>query len=354
VNTRRRYRQRLVSSLFLASVAAMAIVVGMPAPSQAAGSLHIYNWGEYTPPELIEKFSTLYDVEVTVDEYDSNETMLAKVRAGGSGYDIVVPGDYAVEIMIGEGLLARTEPHGMDNFANVEPDFVDVYWDRGRNYTVPWTYGLTSFAVDTSSYAGPTDTIGLLFDPPAELSGRIAMLDDMVSTIHAAERYVGVPRCTADRDQLRQVMEVLMAAKPHWRAFGSDSINKLTGGDADLAQTWSGSAVVARRQVPEIAFAFTREPMEAFADNVAVLADAPNLDNARLFQNFVMDPVNAAMVSEFAGYSNSVAGSRDYFSPELRDAPELNPPDWVSKEFVPPCPAEVTALYSAMWTALRR
>lgn len=332
----------------------LVVIIGLPAPAKAAGQLHIYNWSEYTPPELVEKFAATYDVDVTVDEYDSNETMLAKVRGGGSGYDIVVPGDYAVRIMIEEDLLARTEPNAMPNFAGVDPRMVDIYWDPGRSYTVPWTYGLTSYAIDTAQYDGGAKSIGLLFQPPQELSGRIAMLDDMVSTIHAAERFVGVPRCTADRGQLKQVLDALLAAKPHWRAFGADSINKMVAGEVAVAQTWSGSSVVARRQLPSVEFVFTDEVMEAFADNVAVLKDAPNLENARLFQDFVMAPENAAMISNFAGYANSIPASHAFLDAELLTAPELNLPASVEYEFVEPCSADVTELYNSIWTTLRR
>lgn len=339
----------------LATAAGISLTALMIAgPADAGGELHIFNWGEYTSPELIEKFEKAYGVKVTVDEYDSNETMLAKVRAGNSGYDIVVPGDYAVKIMIDEGLLEETKPNRMENFANVEERFVDVYWDEGRNYTTPWTHGLTTFAVNTDAYAGAMDSIGLLFDPPAELKGRIAMLDDMVSIIHAAERYVGVPRCTSDRDELKLVYEALVKAKPNWRTFSVDSINKLATGEADVAQTWSGSAVVIRQQMPNVKFAITKEVMEAFSDNVAVLKGAPNLENAKLFQNFVMHPENAALTSEFAGYANAIKGSEEFLSDELRAAPELNVPADAPTEFVPPCSPEVTQLYNTMWTELRR
>lgn len=341
------FRHALRAGLCLAALAAAS-------QAHADGKLHIFNWGEYTSPELIEKFSKAYGVEVTVDEYDSNETMLAKVRAGNSGYDIVVPGDYAVQIMIEEGLLEETKPNEMPNFRHVEELFLDVYWDSGRNYTTPWTHGLTTYAVNTDAYKGPMDSIALLFDPPEELKGRIAMLDDMVSIMHAAERYVGVPRCTADRADLKKVYDALMKAKPYWRSFSIDSINKLVSGEADVAQTWSGSAVVVREQMPSVTFALTREVMEAFSDNVAVLKGAPNLENAKLFQNFVMDPENAALTSEFAGYANAIKGSEAFLSDKLKAAPELNVSEAAPTEFVPPCSAEVTGLYNAMWTELRR
>ena len=130
----------------------------------------------------------------------SNETMLAKVRAGGTGYDIVVPSDYTVKIMIEEGMLAETHPNQMSNFKNVKPQFVNIYWDPGRNYTVPWQFGTTAFGVNTGQVQGRHRHVRHPVQSAAdELKGRINMLDDEMSVIHAAERYLGVPRCTADQ-----------------------------------------------------------------------------------------------------------------------------------------------------------
>ena len=107
---------------------AAALMISATA-AMAGGELHIYNWGDYTNPKLIEKFTKETGIKVTLDTYDSNETMLAKVRAGGTGYDIVVPSDYTVKIMVEEGMLAETHPNQMPNFKNVKPEFVTVYWD---------------------------------------------------------------------------------------------------------------------------------------------------------------------------------------------------------------------------------
>lgn len=322
------------------------------APAWAAGELHIYNWGDYTNPKLVEKFSKQFDVKVTVDDYDSNETMLAKVRAGNTGFDIVVPSDYTVKIMINDGLLAETKPNMMPNFKNMIPKFINVYWDDGRNYSVPWQFGLTTYAVNTDKFKGKADSIGLLFAPPEELRGRINMLDDMNSVIHAAERFVGVPRCTSDKAELKKVNDALVAAKPFWRTLSYDTITKITSGDVDVTHTWNGAAHRMRLQNPAIRFVFTKEVMEGWMDNVAVLKDAKNMENAKLFQNFMMDPENAALASEFAGYDNGIAGSHKFLSEEFANAFEINPPESATSEFVPPCPTEVIETYNKIWTNL--
>ncbi len=103
---------------------------------------NIYNWGDYTNPELIKKFEQQFDVKVTITDYDSNDTALAKVRAGGHGFDIVVPSANYVPIWVKEGLLLEARPDQMENFKNVDPRWVDVAWDPGRHYTVPWQWGV--------------------------------------------------------------------------------------------------------------------------------------------------------------------------------------------------------------------
>src|SRR6266404_1068922 len=276
----RKMRLRLLG---LAGAAAMMLSAF---PAVAGGDLHIFNWGDYTNPKLIEKFQNETGIKVTMDTYDSNETMLAKVRAGGTGYDIVVPSDYTVKIMIEEGMLAETKPNEMANFKNVKPEFVDIYWDKGRNYTVPWQFGTTAFVVNTDKYKGDINTLAILFDPPPELKGRINMLDDEMSVIHAAERYLGVPRCGGDPANLKKVNDLL--------------------------------------------------------------------ERAKIFQNFVMDPENAALISDFAGYGNGIIGSDKYMPEEFANAPEIHAPAGSpTPEFVPPCPPEVVKTYNAIWTNLR-
>jgi spermidine/putrescine transport system substrate-binding protein len=333
---------------------AIAALLLAGSAARADGQLHIFNWGDYTNPKLIEKFEKAYNVKVTLDSYDSNETMLAKVRAGHSGYDIVVPSDYMVKIMIGEGMLAETKPNQMSNFKNMDPRWVDVYWDPGRNYTVPWQIGLTSFTVNTAKYKGDIDTYAILFDTPAELRGRVNMLPDMNSIIHAAERYLGLPRCGSDPAALKKINTLLQNAKKnYWRTFDYDTIGKLTSGDVDASENWNGYSWRARQQNPTMKFAYPKEGIEGFMDNVSVLKDAPNIENAKLFQNFIMDPQNAAMISDFARYNNGIAGSEKYLEPSFANAPEIkSPPGAPKPEFVPPCPKNVNDVYNKIWTAL--
>jgi spermidine/putrescine transport system substrate-binding protein len=342
-----------MSRLLIGAVSAATLLWAVPA--LAEGELHIYNWGNYTNPKLIEKFEKEFGIKVTLDDYDSNETMLSKVRAGNSGYDIVVPSDYTVKIMIEDGLLEKTEPNTMPNYKHVGPQFTNTYWDDGRHYTVPWQFGTTAFQVNTDKYKGDIDTLAILFTPPDELKGQINVLDDVNSVLHAAERFAGVPRCTANKEELKKVNDILQAAKPHWKTFSYDTIAKITSGDVAVTQTWNGAAYRSRKEIPSLKYAYPKEGIEGWMDNVAVLKGAANIENAKLFQNFVMDPENAALISDFAGYDNGVPDSHKFLPKEFAESPEIDMPENApTPEFVPPCPPDVVEIYNKIWTNLRK
>jgi len=344
------------STLSTLALGAALAVAGTAA--QAEGELHLFNWGNYTAPDLIEAFEKAHDVEVTVDDYDSNEAMLAKVQAGASGYDVAVPSDYMVQIMIEEELLDRSEPNQMENFQYVKEEFRSPYWDPERAYSVPWLWGTTGISVNTNFHDVGTEpnerwSWALVMDPPEALRGKINMVSEMNDVINAGLFYLGKPHCNDNKDDLRELNDLLQAAKEHWRTIEYGIIEKLTSLDVYASHNWNGASMRARLQIPEIVYVYPKEGLVGWADNVVILADAPNKENARLFLNFIMHPENAAMMSNFARYANSVEGSEPFMDPQMADAPEVNAPEGTpTPTFIPPCPSEVAALYTKIWNNL--
>jgi len=323
-------------------------------PVQAAGKLNIYNWFDYISQELLDKFAKENDVEVTMDTYDSNESLLARLKAGVTGYDVAVPSDYMVAILKQEGLLEKSEPNKMSNFKNMEPDWIDVYWDPGREYSIPYQWGTTAFMVDSEVYSGDIDTLAILFEPPAELSGKINMLKDVNEVLNAGLRYLGHPRCNDNPEQLKELNNLLVNAKQHWLSFNSDGAKEvLVSGDAAAGMIWNGFGMRARAEKPSLKYAYPKEGFTGWMDNIVVLKGAPNLENAKKFQNFMMVPENAAALTNFARYTSGIKGVRPFLDPELASAPEVNLPEGAPKpEFVPPCKDEVIRLYDRIWTNL--
>lgn len=323
--------------------------------AQPGGELNIYNWGNYTNPKLIEKFEKENNVKVTVTDYDSNDVALAKIKAGGHGFDIVVPSSNFVPIFIQEGLLEEAKPNAMENFKNMDPRWVDVEFDKGRNYTVPWQWGTTGVTVNTKVYQGDANTWAILFDTPAELKGKVNVVPEMSDVIAAALAYKGKePICNANKDDLKEARDTLMKAKPDWISMDYGNVEKYAKEDLMAGMNWNGASMRARLQNDKIVYGYPKEGIAVWMDNVAVIKGAKNIENAKKFQNFIMDPENAALISDFAKYANGITGSDKFLDPAFAQAPEINLPEGQKTFIMPACPPEVTELYTAIWTELTK
>lgn len=339
-------RNSLIVAAFLSLLAA--------GPTLAEGELKFFNWGNYTSPELLEKFEKETGIEITVDGYDSNEAMLAKIKAGGHGYDLSVPSDYMVKIMREEGLIQPAHVNEMPNFKYVKPEFVDVYFDPGRVYGAPWLFGSTGISLNTRYYDGPKgDSWALLFDPPEEVKGRINMVSEMNDVIAAGLFYLGLDQCNGNREDLRKLNDLLTTAKESWRTIDYGIIEKLTSEDVYVSHNWNGASMRARLEVPTIRYVYPKEGLVAWADNVVLLSEAQNVEEAKAFLNFIMHPENAALMSNFARYGNAIEGSEEYMDEEMASAPEVIGYEGMGTPvFIPPCPQEVAETYTKIWNNL--
>jgi spermidine/putrescine transport system substrate-binding protein len=349
-------REKNVKTTLKTSVAAAALMLSAGA-AQAEGKLSIYHWFEYIPQELLDKFSAEYDVEVTIDTYDSNEALLAALKAGSLGsYDVAVPGDYMVAIMAGEGMLDTIADGELKNKGNIQEQWLNVPFDSGRQHSIPYQWGSTSFSVNLDAYGGDIDTTSIIFDPPEELKGKINILDTQGEVLLLASLHLGIPQCTTDRDQLKALDELVQGAKPHWASFNSDSAKDvLVSGDAMAGMIWNGFSAKARIEGANIQYAYPKEGYVAWMDNVVLLKDAPNRENALLFMDFLLEPENAAAVTNFARYTAGVNGVDDHLDPELKTSPEQSPPaDAPAGTFVEVCDEATQAVYDQLWTRLRK
>ena len=340
----------------LTSVLVAVAMAGAAGAAQAAGELNIYNWGNYTNPKLIEKFEAETGIKVTLTDYDSNDTALAKVKAGGHGFDIVVPSASFVPIWIKEGLLLETRPDQMENFKNVSERWVNVDWDPGRHYTVPWQWGSTGVVVNTKYYDGDINTSAMFLDPPESLRGKINVVPEMGDVMGLAVMYYGGEPCTGDKEILKKVRDGLVAAKQHWLGMDYGNLEKFAKEDLWAGVNWNGSTFRMRLQNPDVHYGYPKEGYVLWMDSVAVLADAKNVDEAKTFQNFIMDPENAALISAFARYANGIDGSEAFMPDDMKDAPEVNTPaEFADKgHFIPTCDPEVQKIYTRIWTELQK
>ena len=333
-------------------VTGIAMFLAGTGMAQAEGVVNLYNWGNYTNPELLEKFEAETGIKVNVTDYDSNDTALARVRQGGHGFDIVVPSNSYIPTWIEEGLIVPLDMSMVSNHGNIAPEWMSVDFDPGRVYTVPWQWGTTGIIVDTAVYGGDINDAGIVFNPPEELKGQINVVPEMSDVMAIAIYYVGGESCTGDLEVLRKVRDMLVAAKPHWKAIDYGTIENYVAGDFSAGINWNGSTMRSRLQKETIAYGYPATGYPVWMDNAAVLADAPNRDNAMKFINFILEPENAAMLSNFARYANGITGSVEFMDEGMRDAPEINVPAELvaAGKFSPACSQDINDLHTRIWT----
>jgi spermidine/putrescine transport system substrate-binding protein len=336
---------------------ATALLLAGTSLASAEGVLNLYNWGNYTSPELLTKFEAETGIKVTVTDYDSNDTALAKIEAGGHGFDMVVPSANYVPIFAEKGLLVELDKSRLANFGNIAPEWADVPWDPGRARTVPWQWGSTGVAVNTKVYAGDPNTSAIFLDPPPELVGKVNVVPEMADALSMAIFYVGgTDSCTEDTEILKKARDVLLAAKPKWMSMDYGMTEKLASNDVAASMNWNGSTMRARLLNPDIVYGYPKEGYPLFMDSIGILSDAQNVDNAYKFLDFIMIPENAAMISAFAKYANGIAGSDAFMPEEMKTAPEVVTPEEfkAAGKFLETCSAKAQEYKTAIWTELQK
>ncbi len=323
--------------------------------AHAEGDLFIFNWTDYTSPELIAKFEKETGIKVTLDTYDSNETLLAKLKSGSTGYDIAVVSSDFVPIFASEGLVEKIDAPKLDGYANLDPRWVKPVWDPENAYSIPWNWGTTSFSINTDVYKGPADSLKLLFEPPPELSGKIGMFNSPSEVTSLAQVYLGMPPCQTDPENMKKVQELLLAQAPAVKLYNSDGIiERQATGETIAHQAWNGGVMRSREMNPAIKYVYPKEGVVGWMDNVVVPTGAKNPDNARKFLAFILQPENMALQSNFTKYSNAVVGSEAFFEASMKDAPELAPPADLKVVFTPACSEEAIKLMDRVWTRLKK
>ncbi len=333
----------------------LAAVTLFSSSAMSAGQLNLYNWVDYTPPELIAKFEKETGIKVNVDSYDSNETLLAKLKSGVTGYDVVVPSQNFVTIMISEGMLEKISVKSMANYKNVDARWKNPPWDPAQEYTAPYQMGSTSFSINMDGYDGPGDSLREFFEPNASVSGKLQVFRTPDEVIPLALMYLGYDQCNENPTEMKEVQKLLVSQKEHVKIYNSETmVANLASGEILVSSHWDGYSMKTRTEnnVPMLKYVHPKEGIIGWFDSLVVPKGAPNKANAEIFINFMMDGANGAALSNFNRYASPLDAMAiaDYIDPELGKAQEINIDPSVQVYFSQTCSKKSIKLYDRVWT----
>ncbi|HWV57962.1 MAG TPA: spermidine/putrescine ABC transporter substrate-binding protein [Longimicrobiales bacterium] len=328
--------------------------------ARLGNTLRMFNWPDYMDPELLEEFESTYGVRVIVDYYDTNEAMIAKLESGGAGqYDVVVASDYAIETLLGAGMLEPLDHSNIPNIDNLDPRFRDLPFDPGNRHSVAYQWGTSGLGIRTDRISGiDEDALGswrIVFDPDVH-PGPFAMMSDGREVIAAALFYLGYSANTTNPDELRAAEELLIAQRPRVLTYAPFATGRdlLAAGDVVVAHNFSGDILMARDEVEAIRYVIPREGAILWTDNLAVPVGARAKYAAEVFINFLLDAEVGGRLSNFTRYASPNAAARAYIDEDLLSDPSVYPDEEVAgrlellRDLGPD-----RALYEAIWTRVR-
>ena len=332
-------------------------LLALASPASAAKhSLNLFIWSEYIDPQIVADFEKAQDCKVTIDLYEDESGMMAKLQGGGQAlYDVVVPPDHTVPALIRLKLLAPLRHANIPNLKNLDERFANPVYDPGNRYTVAYQWGTVGIYLRKPAGRVIEETWGLLFDP-AKQPGPFIMMDANRDMIGAALRFKGHSPNTTELSQLKEARDTLVNAKKRSLGFegGVGGKNKVLAKGAVAAVAYSGDAIRGIKEDPETYYFIPREGSQIWVDNLAVLAKAPHRDMAEKFLDYILDPQAGARLSNFNQYATPNKAAKAFIKPaDLKNPAIYPPPEVLAKlEFLKDLGKD-TRLYDEIWTQVK-
>ncbi len=332
------------------AIALGALLAASPAIAQEEAVLNVYNWSDYIAEDTIANFEAETGIKVNYDVYDNNEIVDAKLLAGNSGYDIVVPSGNFLERQIKAGLILPLDKSKLTNLGNLDPAVMATATaqDPDNAHAVPYminTIGLGYNVEKVTAALGadaPLDSWDLLFDPEVVsklASCGVAVLDSSSEVMGIANHYLGLDPNSESSEDLAAAEALMNSIKPHIRYFHSSQyIDDLGNGEICLALGYSGDIFIASDNAGdgvEIQYLIPEEGAATLFDFLAIPADAPHPDNAHKFINYILEPEVVAAITNYVYYANPNLPALEFVDEEVKSNPGIYPPEeTIAKAFV--------------------
>ena len=323
-------------------------------------TLNVYNWGEYISVDdgdgqfdVNREFEALTGIKVNYTTFASNEELYAKLKSGGSSYDIIIPSDYMISRMINEGMLEPLNLDNIPNFSLIDPDYTDMEYDPGNHYSVPYTWGTVGIIYNTTLVDEEDDVASWDILWNEKYANNILMFSNSRDAFAIALAKLGYSFNTTDLEKWDEAAELLRRQKPLVQAYVMDEIfDKMGGGEAALAPYYAGDALTMIEDNPDLAFVVPREGTNLFFDAVCIPKGAKNHDAAEMYINFLCESVVAAANIETIGYSSPHSGAKALLDEEVLESPISYPPQEViaKSQVFTSLPDSVTSYVDSLWS----
>ena len=349
------------------------IALALGASAAMAEEVRVYNWSDYIDEDLLAQFEEETGIDLIYDVFDSNEVLETKMLSGGSGYDVVVPSGTFLQRQISAGAFQELDQSMLSNAGNMW-DVVSSrteQYDPGNAYSINYMWGTTGIGVNVGRVQeilgedAPIDSWALVFDPAnmeklAECG--VHFLDAPAEMIPAALNYIGEDPNSQDPDVIALAADVFGPVRPYIQKFNSSEyINGLANGDICVAVGWSGDILQARDRAAEadagneIAYHAPIEGAQMWFDQMAIPVDAPNVENAHKFLNFIMDAQNMAAASNYVYYANGNEASQEFLIEDVIDDTAIYPDAETLENLFTTSPydARVQRVVTRLWTGIK-
>ncbi|HEV2674829.1 MAG TPA: polyamine ABC transporter substrate-binding protein [Aliidongia sp.] len=362
--------------VLLATVAVAAFgIVAMAGPARAEDGkvLNIYNWSDYIGTDTIANFEKATGIKVSYDTYDANETLDGKLKAGHSGYDLVVPSltPFLAE-QIQSGIYQPLDKSKLPNWSHLDQGLLKrmAVYDKDNAHAIPWVTGTTGIGVVMEKVKAimpdaPVDSLKFFFDPAilSKFKGcGVTMLDTPNDVFPAVLHYLGLNPDSQKKEDLEKAADVLMKIRPYIRKFdSSEYINDLVNGDVCVSWGYSSDVTLAKRRATEagkgvtVVYNIPIEGSQRYIDTMAMPKDAPHPDAALKFLNYILQPEVMAETSNTIYGQSGNADAIKFVKPEIASNPGIFPPAEVEAKLflVSVSTKEIERLKTRLWTKIK-
>lgn len=342
-------KKTLITSIF----AVLILVAAGCSGSSNKATLNVYNWGDYIDKSVLREFEKEFDVKINYEEYANNEEMLAKIKAGGTAYDVIFPSEYMIEYMNSTDMLNELDYSKLSNYQNIDERFKDLAYDPQNKHSVPYMWGTMGIVYNKNMVTKPVDSWNILWDK--DYAGKILMLDSSRDSFVPAFKKLGYSINSKNMSELNAARDELIKQKPLVRAYEVDTYkDQMIAEEAAMALTWSGDAYLLIAENPNLDFAIPKEGTNLWFDGIAIPKTSQNVELAHEFINFLMRPEIAAKNSDYIKFSSPNAAALPLLPEEDSSNEDLYPKgDIMTLGEVFLDLGEFTVEYDRAWTEVK-